>query len=325
MTEARSGGGGGSLDSRALRRCLGNFATGVAVVTTRHQDQDWGITINSFTSVSLDPPLVLWCLARSSRTMAAFATAGNFAVNVLAVNQVAISNRFAFRSENEFPSDVPVLRGIAGVPLIEGTCSAFQCRRSDLFDGGDHVVLVGEVLDFHGSDRVGLVYRGGHYAVAESHPSVFASSSNNLNRGYLDTAVRPALEGMTRRFEAFFDVELQDAGISSREAQVLGLLLVRDSRSAEEIANVTLVAGSSLEETLESLAGKKLIARSHGTCALTPAGRTLAAEWKERLRSCKARSLGHIAPAEAAAMKRTLARLSEWIDSASFGEPRAPG
>jgi flavin reductase (DIM6/NTAB) family NADH-FMN oxidoreductase RutF/DNA-binding MarR family transcriptional regulator len=323
MTEARSGGGGGALDSRALRRCLGSFATGVAVVTTRHRDQDWGITINSFTSVSLDPPLVLWCLARSSRTVAAFTAVDHFVVNVLATDQVAISNRFAFRSENEFPSDVPVLRGIAGVPLIEGTCSAFQCRRSDLFDGGDHVVLVGEVLDFRGSDRAGLVYRRGQYAVAESHPSVFASSSNNLDQGYLDAAVRPALEGITRRFESFFDVELLDAGISSREAQVLGLLLVRDSLSAEDIANVTLVSGSSLEETIDSLVGKDLIARPQGTCALTSAGRTLAASWNEKLRSCKARSLGRIAPAEAAAMKRTLARLSEWIDSASSGDPRA--
>jgi flavin reductase (DIM6/NTAB) family NADH-FMN oxidoreductase RutF/DNA-binding MarR family transcriptional regulator len=310
-----------AIDPKALRRCLGSFATGVAVVTTRHEDKDLGITVNSFTSLSLDPPLVLWCLARSSRTYTAFTASDHFAINVLAVDQVTVSNRFAFRAEEEFPTDVPFHRAIAGIPLLDGICSHFQCRRTDVFDGGDHVVMVGEVIDFAGSDRPGLVYRGGQYAVADAHPSAVSQSQDNLNKGFLDSTVRPALEGITRRFESFFDEELREAGISSKESQVLGLLLSRGALDTEEIANLTLVSGSFLEETLDSLKEKDLIARDGGGCALTTSGRTLASSWFDRLRSYRAQALGPIAPAEAEALQRTLDRLSEWIKAASAGSP----
>ena len=313
------GKGAKAVDPKELRRCLGNFATGVAVVTTRSNDKDQGITVNSFTSLSLDPPLVLWCLARKSRTYAAFAETEHFIVNILSVDQVPVSNRFAFRSDEDFPADVSFTRGIGSAPLLDGTCAHFQCRKTAVFEGGDHVILVGEVIEFAGSDRPGLVYRTGEYAVADSHPTAVAQSRDNLDQGFLDTTVRPALEGITRRFESFFDEELRDAGISSRESQVLGLLLSVGALSAEEIANQTLVSGSFLEETLESLADKKLVAEDGHNYKLTERGRTLASEWLERLRTYKSQALGSIARDEAEALQRTLARLSEWIDTASSG------
>ncbi len=311
--------GATAVDPRALRGCLGSFATGVAVMTTRHEDSDRGITVNSFTSLSLDPPLVLWCLARTSRSYSAFAASDHFIVNVLAVDQVTVSNRFAFRSGDEFPVDVPFRRAIAGVPLLDGTCSHFQCRRTDVYEGGDHVVVVGEVIEFAGSDRPGLVYRGGQYAVAEAHPSAVAHSRDHLKKGFLDSTVRPGLESITRRFEDYFDIELRDAGINSKESQVIGLLLSRGALDAEGIANLTLISGSSLEETLESSKVKDLIAMNQGHYGLTASGRMLASSWSDRLRSYKASALGPIAPAEAEALQRMLDRLSDWIKAASAG------
>ena len=308
-----------AVDPKALRRCLGSFATGVAVMTTRHADSDRGITVNSFTSLSLDPPLILWCLARTSRSYSAFTVSEHFIVNILAVDQVTVSNRFAFRSEDEFPVDVPFSRAIAGVPLLQGTCAHVQCRRAQVFDGGDHVVVVGEVLAFAGSDRPGLVYHGGQYAVAEAHPSAVAHSQDHLKKGFLDSTVRPGLESITRRFEACFDDELRDAGINSKESRIIGLLLSRGPLDGEGIANLTLVSGSSLEETLESLTVKDLIARNHGIYGLTASGRTLAASWSDRLRSYKANALGTIAPDEAETLQRMLDRLSEWIKAAASG------
>ena len=224
------------IDPKGLRRCLGSFATGVAVITTRYDDNDRGITVNSFTSLSMDPPLVLWCLARSSRTYAEFTASDHFIVNILSIDQVTVSNRFAFRSEEEFPTDVAFTRAIAEVPLLEGACASLQCRRIDVLAGGDHAVMVGEVIDFADSDRPGPVYRAGQYAVADAHPSAVAPSRDNLGQGFLDTTVRPALAGISRRFESFFDEELREAGISSRDAQVLGLLLSRDALNSEQIA-----------------------------------------------------------------------------------------
>ena len=279
MTEC-IGVGTGVADPKALRRCLGSFATGVAVVTTRHDDKDLGITVNSFTSLSLSPPRVLGCLARTSRSYAAFTSSAHFIVNVLAMDQVSVSNRFAFREGREFPVDVPFTRALADVPILSGTSSSFQCLKTGVLDGGDHAVVVGEVIRFAGSDR-------------------------------------PGLETITRRFEACFDDELRNAGINAKESQVIGLLLSLGALDAEAIANLTLVSGSSLDETFESLTAKQLIVRDRAMHCLTERGRILASTWSDRLRTYKANALGTIAPADAVALQRMLDRLSEWIRVAS--------
>jgi len=306
-----------SIDPKALRRSLGHFATGVAVVTTRHDGMDLGITVNSFTSLSMNPPLVLWCIARTSRSYPAFTKSDHFIINVLAADQVTVSNRFAFREGAEFPADVPFRRAVADMPLLEGSSAYFQCRKTDAFDGGDHVALIGEVIDFEGSDRPGLVYHRGQYAIADSHPGAVVESAGQPSEGFLNSIVRPGLERITQRFEAYFENELRDAGLNSKEWRVIGLLLASNVLVAEQIANLTLVSGSSLIETLESLTTKKLIVEDQAHYSLTLSGRTLASTLLETLRSSEARTLVPIPPSEAEALQRMLERLSEWIRAAS--------
>lgn len=307
----------GEIDPKALRRSLGTFATGVAVVTARYEGQDFGVTVNSFTSVSLEPPLVLWCLARSSRTFDAFCAAEHFVINILALDQVAVANRFAFRTDEAFPADVPFERVIADSPRLEGSSAYFACRRADVLDGGDHVILMGEILDFDSADRPGLVYREGAYAVAEAHPHVIAQSGGAMEQGFLEATLRPALDAITTRFELHFDQELSDAGITSREAQILGLLSSRSMLNAEEISNESMVSGSFLEETMLSLVEKDLVYEEWECYALTDRGRTVAADWLEKLRSYRTEALGAVTPKEARALQNTLARLSGWVDDAS--------
>ncbi len=283
---------------------------------------DRGITVNSFTSLSLVPPLVLWCLARTSRSYPAFTGADHFIINVLAADQVTISNLFAFREGEEFPGDVPFSRAVADVPLLSGACATFQCRKTDEFDGGDHIALVGEVIDFAGSDLPGLVYHRGQYAIADSHPGALVESHGQAPEGFLDSMVRPGLERITRRFEAYFDNELRDAGINSKESRVIGLLLARGALDAEQIANLTLVSGSSLNETFGSLTTKDLITKDQARYSLTASGRTLASKLSEKLHSFKANALGPIAASEAEELQRMLDRLSGWIKAASSGEAR---
>ncbi|MGX6603304.1 flavin reductase family protein [Micromonosporaceae bacterium Da 78-11] len=152
----------GTTDGRALRAAFGKFATGVAVVTALGADgRPEGMTVNSFTSVSLDPPLLLWCLRRDSSRHDRFAGAGHFGVNVLAADQHPVSRGFAGAGR---PDDhVAWHLGHAGVPLLDGAIAHYVCRRADAYDGGDHLIVVGEVLAFRTSDGEPLLFHGGAY------------------------------------------------------------------------------------------------------------------------------------------------------------------
>ena len=136
------------FDARALRNALGHYTTGVTIVTTRTPDGGHtGVTVNSFTSVSLDPPLVLFCLATRSSLLSAFEQAGHFAINVLAKDQQALSNRFARPSSNTW-TDVKYRIGSHGCALVEGTLGAFECAQHGLYQCGDHLILVGRIVRF---------------------------------------------------------------------------------------------------------------------------------------------------------------------------------
>lgn len=151
------------IDPAALRRALGMFATGITVVTTRRADgTPVGLTVNSFNSVSLEPPLVLWSLARSNSAFEVFAGCSHYAVNVLADDQEALSNHFASKVHDRF-KDVAWSEGLAGVPLLEGCCGHFEVRNLSRIEGGDHLIFLGEVERFGWHKREPLLYFGGHY------------------------------------------------------------------------------------------------------------------------------------------------------------------
>src|SRR5215213_7611295 len=135
-----------AIDARAFRNALGAFTTGVTIVTTRDScGRDVGLTVNSFNSVSLEPPLVLWSLARSSASLAAFVEADYFAVHILGARQEALSNLFAQRGADKF-AGIAMRRGHGGVPLLDGCAARFECRTAYRHEGGDHEIFVGEVL-----------------------------------------------------------------------------------------------------------------------------------------------------------------------------------
>lgn len=132
-------------DPRTLRDALGCFGTGVTIVTTLDSSGDpVGLTANSFTSVSLDPPLLLVCLAKSAGSLPAFEAAATFAVNVLHIGQQVVSGRFASRGEDRFTA-TDWERWDTGAPIIQGSLASFECRKHDWIDAGDHVILLGRV------------------------------------------------------------------------------------------------------------------------------------------------------------------------------------
>ncbi|WP_062218891.1 flavin reductase [Aureimonas sp. D3] len=153
-----------SFDPRALRDAFGAFATGVTVVTTRTAEGGpIGFTANSFASVSLDPPLLLVCLAKTSRNYAHVTGASGFAVNILAEDQKDVSNTFARPVEDRFLA-VEWHDGPVGSPVFPAAAAWFDCTTDRIVDAGDHAILIGRVGGFENSGRNGLGYvRGGYF------------------------------------------------------------------------------------------------------------------------------------------------------------------
>lgn len=152
--------------SLALRRAFGKFATGVAIATTIDRDDNpIGLTINSFSSVSLDPPLVLWSLVTRSPNLDVFRNSSHFAINILSRDQQDISNTFARPTEDRF-AGLDWHRGLADLPVIQGTIATFECRRTMTIEAGDHVVFFGAVEECEQSDLDPLLFFSGKYGTA---------------------------------------------------------------------------------------------------------------------------------------------------------------
>lgn len=153
------------FDRGAFRKALGTFLTGVTVVATLQEDgEPRGFTANSFTSVSLDPPLVLICIAKTASSYPIFAAAEHFSVNVLAETQADISGLFATKSAEKFVK-TKWRKGPAGSPILDSVVAWFDCRRHDMVEAGDHIILVGRVVGFDQAAANPLGYcRGAHVA-----------------------------------------------------------------------------------------------------------------------------------------------------------------
>ena len=148
-------------DARAFRDALGTFPTGVTIVTCQSEQGPLGITANSFSSVSLDPPLVLWSPARASRRFAAFEAAEHFAIHILGEDQQHFCDTFA--SEGGNFSGFDWRESDHGVPLIDGCLTRFECERHAIHDGGDHAIIVGRVTSATVSEGRSLVFSGGSF------------------------------------------------------------------------------------------------------------------------------------------------------------------
>src|ERR1700740_2036496 len=150
------------IDPRDFRSALGAYATGVTIITAAAADgKPYGLTCNSFASVSLNPPLVLWSLVLYSSSLSVFQNASHFAVNVLGVSQQALANKFAKSSDNKF-NGVDWTAGLGNAPLLVESVANFQCRAVNRYYGGDHVIFLGAVEAYSYNRKEPLLFaRGG--------------------------------------------------------------------------------------------------------------------------------------------------------------------
>jgi flavin reductase (DIM6/NTAB) family NADH-FMN oxidoreductase RutF len=162
------------FSAEAFRLALGQFATGVTVVTTLDQDgAPVGLTANSFSSVSLEPPLVLWSLGVSASSLALYRDCSHYAVNVLASGQIELSRRFSTRSapaKHRFEG-IEWRRGTHGVPIIANSCAWFLCSNRSRYLEGDHVIFVGEVQELGFMPNEPLIFQNGQYHMTQPHPT----------------------------------------------------------------------------------------------------------------------------------------------------------
>jgi (E)-2-((N-methylformamido)methylene)succinate hydrolase len=167
------------IDPKDLRKAFGTFMTGVTVVTTRDATGNpRGFTANSFSSVSLDPPLLLVCIAKSAASYDVFSTTQHFAVNILAETQKTTSGIFASKRDDKF-SEVDFTDGAHGSPLLNGAVAWFECSNHNLIDAGDHAILIGRVIDYDHNDASPLGYtRGGYFSLDLEQSAVNAAAQD---------------------------------------------------------------------------------------------------------------------------------------------------
>ncbi len=152
-----------SFDTKAFRHALGCFPTGVAVVTATADPEPMGITVNSFTSVSLDPPLVLWCLHKNSDRYRTFVEAPGYTISVLGTEHESVSSRLSKPGEHRLQG-MELLATDLGPPALADSLAVFECAREAVHDGGDHAILVGRVLRFARREAgAPLVFYRGRY------------------------------------------------------------------------------------------------------------------------------------------------------------------
>lgn len=246
-----------TVDPRELRNALGSFATGVAIVTTSLDGHDVGMTINSFNSVSLDPPMVLWSLAKSSASLDTFTNSGYFAIHILSAEQQELSQCFATRGIDKF-AGVEVKRGEGNVPIIQGCSAVFHCKTAYKYEGGDHEIFVGEVLKFEHFEKSPLVFHAGKYALAvakqkepEAKEAAVGFNANSLT--YLMGLVYFQLARKSSE-------KMAEHGINDCEAGVLHALSMGESRSVADINRLVSVGGLQVtDDILQTMANKKLL------------------------------------------------------------------
>ena len=153
-----------SFSTAEFRASLGMFATGVTIITARTADGELiGLTANSFNSVSLEPPLVLWSLARAAASLAALSTGSHYAINILAADQKALAERFSGKRDGRW-TGVDWREGAGGAPLLAGAAAVFECFNRSRYEEGDHVIFVGEVERCsHRAGVAPLLFHGGRF------------------------------------------------------------------------------------------------------------------------------------------------------------------
>ena len=309
-------------DLRGYRRALGHFATGVTVVTAAAEGQLVGMTANSFSSVSLDPPLILWSIDKRSQSFSSFESAGHFAVNVLAADQLDLASRFARSGADKF-AGLQWRVGQGGAPCLPYTVATFECCKHQCVDAGDHVIMIGRVLSYVVADRDPLVFLRGRFALSVDYPVLGAEQSKGTgNSGQVSAGDPPTMLGLL--WDAFaglsqvFQAERDVLGLNSvAQGRVLSLIERLGHASPDVLAPKAHITPQGLEEALHALQnGGYLSVGSDGLWLITDKGRVHVAERRKRAVAIEASQLKAFSASELETTCRVLRSLGAALPTA---------
>ncbi|MHC8380485.1 flavin reductase [Pseudomonas sp. LB3P14] len=302
------------FETREFRNALGSFATGVTIITARGADgEPVGVTASSFNSVSLSPPLVLWSLSKSARSFEAFDTASHWAVHVLAADQDALSNRFAKTGEDKFLS-LETDTGAGDVPLLRGCTSSFQCKTTFKYEGGDHLIFVGEVVAYASNEKPPLVFHGGKYALAArmTAPAALSSKAGQVSHDSSTADGNDLLGYLLWRANTHFReeiaVQMREESLDDDGFMALARLQSRDCSQAQLCAEMRWSGPTEVQTRLAALFRRGLLKDIDGRLSVTDAGRACFLRVDAASRAIETDLLERMSEGEALAFKHMLRR-----------------
>lgn len=265
------------FDPKAFRRALGNFATGITVITAQTPSgEKTGVTANSFNSVSLDPALILWSIDKRSGSCEIFEQASHFAVNILAADQIDVSNHFARPSDDKF-AGVEYSEGFGGAPVLPHTSACFQCESYETVDGGDHWILIGKVVAFEDAGRAPLVYHQGSYSVVMPHSRFPANTEEKPEavqklEGRLSDNLYYLMTQAVRSYQADYAPLQLSTGLRTSEARMLMVLQANPKLGLKDLLKEVNMPDIEVKEATDILQRKGLITSADDCYDITEQG-----------------------------------------------------
>ncbi len=310
-----------SFDPKEFRTALSTFTTGVTIITTRDENgEPVGVTANSFNSVSLNPPMVLWSLDKNAMSLPAFTNNKHWNVHILSTEQEALSGRFASRGEEKFKG-LELDQGINDIPLMHNCTARFNCRTAFIYEGGDHMIFVGEVLNFDKTDLPPLAFQSGQYALAARKPreGVQLSSNPPPECSYTEDLLGYLVGRAHFQLVSSLHNLLQAQKLDEQQFFILSVLSIKDNLTLEEINSYVDYTGNSVtEEEMEQLAVSDYVVRvdknSTSRYLLTANGLEASLKQIAMAKSVEEQIAGKLGRGDAEALKILLKRLIQVTD-----------
>jgi flavin reductase (DIM6/NTAB) family NADH-FMN oxidoreductase RutF/DNA-binding MarR family transcriptional regulator len=298
-----------SFDIKDFRRTLGQFPTGVTVITTNDAaGNPVGVTASSFNTVSIEPALILWSIDKGANSLSTFENAEYFSVNVLAQDQVSTSNNFASRGEDKF-ANAQYHKGLGGVPLLDHYAAQFECKTWAVYEGGDHLILVGKVQEYRNNAEVEpLVFARGGYAIAAQHPETIVDQSSvnpiAVEDDFLGDFLLYQLRKAYQRFsDQLYPQLAQQCEVTPEEWRILARMLSESSLPLNQLSQLVMQPLESLQQSVEWMVEKGWVKCSKDQClTMTEQGIELAqsvqalavAQESELLKSLSTEQVAHL-------------------------------
>ncbi|MBT00513.1 MAG: flavin oxidoreductase [Oceanospirillaceae bacterium] len=270
------------FDPKAFRRALGNFATGITVITaTAPNGERVGVTANSFNSVSLDPPLILWSIDKRSGSFKVFEQASHFAVNILAADQIDLSNHFAKPSDDKF-AGIEFDEGAGGAAVLRDCAAVFQCEKYEVVEGGDHWILIGKVVGFEDIGRAPLLYHQGSYSAVIPHQRFPAKAEEEAPgikalEGRLNNNFYYLMTQAVRAYQANYQPLQLSTGLRTSEARMLMVLEQDRQLCIDDLLKEVNMPREEIQNAAEILERKGLVALTDNCYRITAKGMEQAA------------------------------------------------